>query len=180
MTKNYYLLVLTLLTSLVITSCSNNTTYADELKTEQSLIKNYIKREHINVLSKMPATWAPNNNDYVLTESGLYFHLDSVGDPTVAVEAGNTVIPRYIQYTLGEPADTIRKRTTFEFPYPTTFVYGDNSNLDISCTAFQEAVSYMKNNNSYAKLIVHSKIGFKENWTPATPIAYELKIQIRK
>jgi hypothetical protein len=178
MTKNYYLLVLTLLTSIVITSCSNNTTYADELKTEQSLIKNYINRENIKVISKIPTTWGPN--DYVLTESGLYFHLDSVGDPTVVVEAGNTVIPRYIQYTLGEPADTIKKRTTFEFPYPTTFVYGDNSNLDISCTAFQEAVSYMKNNNSYAKLIVHSKIGFKENWTPATPIAYELKIQIRK
>lgn len=177
MTKNYYLLVLTLLTSLVITSCSNNTTYADELKTEQSLIKNYIKREHINVLSKMPTTWGPN--DYVLTESGLYFHLDSIGDTTVSVEAGNTVIPRYIQYTLGEPADTIRKWSTIDFPYPETFVYGDATGT-YSCTAFQEAVSYMKNNESYAKLIVHSKIGFKANWTPATPIAYELKIRIRK
>lgn len=178
MTKNYYLLVLTLLTSLVITSCSNNTTYADELKTEQSLIKNYIKREHINVMSKMPTTWGPN--DYVLTESGLYFHLDSIGDTAVTVEAGNTISPRYIQYTLGEPADTIRKWTTVEFPYPDTFVYGDNANTTTSCTAFQEAVSYMKNNDSEAKLIVHSKIGFEANWSPATPIAYRLKIRIRK
>ncbi len=179
MTKNYYLLVLTLLTSLVITSCSNNTTYADELKTEQSLIKNYIKRKHINVLSKMPVTWGPN--DYVLTESGLYFHLDSVGEITTGdIQAGNTVIPRYIQYTLGEPADTIRKWTTVDYPYPEIFAYGDNSNLDISCTAFQEAVSYMKRNESYAKLIVHSKIGFRTNWSPATPMAYVLKIRIRK
>jgi len=150
------------------------------LKTEQSLIKNYIKRENIKVLSKMPTTWGPN--DYVLTESGLYFHLDSVGEKITGdtLEAGNTVIPRYIQYTLGEPADTIRKWTTIDFPYPTTFVYGDNSDLNISCTAFQEAVSYMKRSESYAKIIVHSKIGFKENWTPATPIAYELKIRIRK
>jgi hypothetical protein len=179
MTKNYYLLVLTLLTSLVITSCSNNTTYADELKTEQSLIKNYIKREHINVLSKMPTTWGPN--DYVLTESGLYFHLDSVGEKITGdtLEAGNTVIPRYIQYTLGEPADTIRKWSTVDFPYPETFVYGDATGT-YSCTAFQEAVSYMKRSESYAKIIVHSKIGFKANWTPATPIAYELKIRIRK
>ena len=177
MTKNYYLLVLTLLTSLAITSCSDSTTYADELKTEQSLIKNYIKREHINVLSKMPTTWGPN--DYVLTESGLYFHLDSIGDTAVSVETGNTVIPRYIQYTLGEPADTIRKWSSIEFPYPETFVYGDATGT-FSCTAFQEAVSYMKNNESYAKLIVHSKIGFETNWTPATPIAYELKILIRK
>lgn len=178
MTKNYYLLVLTLLTSLVITSCSNNTTYADELKTEQSLIKNYIKREHINVMSKMPTTWGPN--DYVLTESGLYFHLDSIGDTAVTVEAGNTVAPRYIQYTLGEPADTIRKWSTVDFPFPDKFVYGDNTNTTTSCTAFQEAVSYMKNNDSEAKLIVHSKIGFEINWSPATPIAYELKIRIRK
>lgn len=178
MTKNYYLLVLTLLTSLVISSCSNNTTYADELKTEQSLIKNYIKREHINVMSKMPTTWGPN--DYVLTESGLYFHLDSIGDPEVTLEAGNTVIPRYIQYTLGETADTIRKWTTIDFPHPDTFVYGDNTNTTTSCTAFQEAVSYMKNNDSEAKLIVHSKIGFETNWSPATPIAYRLKIRIRK
>jgi hypothetical protein len=180
MTKNYYLLVLTLLTSLVITSCSNNTTYADELKTEQSLIKNYIKREHINVLSKMPATWGPN--DYVLTQSGLYFHLDSVGEKITGdtLVAGNTVIPRYIQYTLGEPADTIRKWSTVDFPYPDTFVYGDNSNTTTSCTAFQEAVSYMKRSESYAKIIVHSKIGFTTNWSPATPIAYELKIRIRK
>ncbi|MBV5281444.1 MAG: DUF4827 family protein [Paludibacter sp.] len=177
MTKNYYLLVLTLLTSLVITSCSDNTTYADELKTEQSLIKNYIKRNGIKVISKMPTTWGPN--DYVLTESGLYFHLDSIGDTAVTVEAGNTISPRYIQYTLGEPTDSIRKWTTVDFPFPETFVYGDATGT-YSCTAFQEAVSYMKNNDSEAKIIVHSKIGFEANWSPATPIAYRLKIRIRK
>lgn len=178
MKRIYYVIALTLIGILSFTSCSNRTTYADELKAEKNLIKDYIKRNDIRVLSSFPkddASWGAN--DYVLTSTGLYFHLENQGD-TVTLQTGNLVIPRYIQHTLGIPSDTIRNWSTIDSPIPDkNFIYGDASQ---SCAAFQEAAGYMKHNESVAKIIVHSKIGFRENWTPATPIAYLIKIKIQK
>lgn len=177
MKRIYYVIALTFIGILSFTSCSDKTTYADELKAEKNLIKDYIKRNNIKVLSSFPKddVWGPN--DYVLTSTGLYYHLESKGD-TVTLQTGNLVIPRYIQHTLGIPADTIKNWSTIDSADPDrNFIYGDASQ---SCPAFQETVGYMKNNESVAKIIVHSKIGFEENWTPATPIAYLIKIKIKR
>jgi hypothetical protein len=38
----------------------------------------------------------------------------------------------------------------------------------------------MKHNDTEAIIIVHSKINFKEFWTPATPVAYIIKIKFQK
>jgi len=173
-----YLISLTLLTSLIISSCSDTTTYAELLKTEKVVIADFIKRNNIKVLKDLPDSnevWG--EKDYWLTPSGLYFHLVSAGTDTVTIVIANTVVPRYKQYSLTIPSDTISNWSTVDFPYPTTFVYGDQTQ---SCVAFHEAASLMKHNESEAKLIVPSKIGFEENMLTVTPLGYDLRIKIQR
>lgn len=173
-----YLIILTFCSSLLLTSC-NDTTYANELKAEQTLITDFIKRQNIKVLSSFPtdsAGWGKNN--YVLTSSGLYFHLSNPGEGTDTLERNNLIVPRYIEYTLTQTPDSASHLSTLDDGgYTMDFYYGNYAQM---CTAFHEAAMYMKRNNSEAKIIVHSKIGFKDKWSPATPMGYDLKIKIKK
>lgn len=175
MKRILFLVSLTLIALLSITSC-NDTTYAQELKAEQQLITDYIKQNNIEVLTTFPADSIFGTNQYVKTESGLYFNLSKKGTGDAILELSNTVVPRYKEYKLTLGADTISKWSTIDYEYSTDFIFGNGS----ACPAFQEAASYMKRNDSEAKIIVHSKIGFQENWTPATPVGYIIKIRIQK
>lgn len=164
---------------LFFTSCSDRKTYAELLKDEKKIIEDYIKRNNILVVTTFPADddW---DNKYVKTSSGLYFHLVNPGDTSAnadTVAQNDLVIVRYIQYTLTVPADTISKWNTIDYPYPFTFNYLDYNQ---ACIAFHEAVSYMKRNDSEAKIIVPSKIGFSEYMNSVTPLGYDLKIRIQK
>lgn len=166
-----------LLAIVLISSC-NDTTYAKELKLEKLLIEEFVKRHNIKVIDVLPpdsTVWG--ENDYYLTEDGLYFHLEKLGVGTDTLVINDKVVPRFRQYTLKVVADTINNWTTIDFPRPTDFIFGD---LSQSCQAFHDAASMMKRNESEAKIIVPSKIGFKDNWTPATPMGYDLKIKIQK
>jgi hypothetical protein len=178
-----YLIILAFIASIAFSSC-NDTSYANELKQEKILIAEYIKRNNINVLSSFPADKKWGEKDYVLTSSGLYFHLVDSGDIVVGdtvkptLKANDIIVPRYKEYNLYAVADTLTSNwSTLDYPYPNTFKFGD---MTQSCTAFHEAASYMIRNNSRAKLIVKSKIGFQKYWTPATPLAYDLKIKVQK
>jgi hypothetical protein len=101
-------------------------------------------------------------------------------DKKDVVALKNTIVPRYLQYTLGIPSDTISNLSTIDFPYPTTFVYGDLTNTTGACAGFQEAVSYLKRNYTECKIIVPSKIGFNANMMSVTPMGYDLRIQFLK
>ena len=186
-----YLLIIVFCSSIILSSC-NDTTYAKELQNEQTLIDNFINRSNINVLSSFPANNVWGENDYVLTKSGLYFHLVSPGAGTDTLTLSNTVTPRYIQYTLDENPEIISDWTTVDLANPVPFVYGENMKV---CAAFHEAASYMKRNDSRAIIIVPSKIGFfnyysglignKSDGTfdylsTVTPLKYDFKIKFQK
>lgn len=173
-----YLFFLAFLALLTSTSCSNTKTYSQLLDDEQTLITSFVKRNNINVLTSFPADkkWGPN--DYVKTGSGLYFHLVDSGNTSVKGDTlilKNTVVPRYKKYTLNAVSDTISDWSTIDYPYPSDFVYGD---LTQSCKAFQEAASYLMRNESEAKIIVPSTIGFNADMMSVTPYGYDLKIKI--
>lgn len=175
--KQFLILIsIAVLIAVTISSCSD-TTYAQELKQEQTLIKDYIKRNNIHVISKLPADNAWGENDYYLSSTGLYFHLSNPGVGTDTLELMNTVIPLYFQISLTENPDTTSNWSTVDNPYPPSFIYGNSSE---SSSAFQEAASYMKKNESEARLIVPSKINFETFWKPATPTSYILRIKIQK
>jgi hypothetical protein len=175
-----FLFLLAFITSILISSCSDTVTYAEQLKTEKAAIAAYLKRENIHVISKVPSNKIWGEHDYLLTTDGLYFHLVDSGD----VESGDTietsdlVVPRYKEFKLTAGSDTLSNWSTIDYPYPSSFTY---QNTAQSCTGFHEAAYYMKRNNSRAKLIIPSKIGFySTDLTSATPYGYDLKIQIQK
>jgi len=177
-----YLFFLAFLTSLLATSCSNTKTYAELLKEEKNLIDAYVKRNNIEVVSTFPANTAWNNNGrdvYVLTKSGLYFHMVNAGNliSNDTLMLKNIVVPRYKEYTLGVVADTISNWSTIDYAEPSSFTYGD---LTLSCKAFHEAASYMKRNDTQAKIIVPSSIGFNADLLTVTPKAFEIKIKFQR
>jgi hypothetical protein len=169
-----------LLFSVQISSCIDDNNYAVQQKAEKTAIADYIKRNSITVVSKLPDSnknW--DENTYYLAENGLYFHLESVGDTTgLVLEKNDLVVCRYIQYTLSIPSDTISKWTPNESPVPISFL--NDGNYSALGEAFHQAASYMKYSEAIAKIIVPSKIGFPENKDAVIPYGYVLKIRIQK
>ncbi|MFZ4726444.1 MAG: DUF4827 family protein [Paludibacter sp.] len=174
-----YLFFLSIVITILFGSCNDTQTYAELLKSEKALIADYITRNNINVLSEFPKDSIFAKNEFVLTQSGLYFQLvkRGVSPDSLNLELSNKVIPRYIQYTLSASPDSISNWSTIDFPYPSTFIYGNSSE---GCVAFQEAAGYMKRNEAEAQIIVPSKIGFNENMLTVTPLRYYMKIKIQK
>jgi len=181
-----FLFLIAIATVMLISSCSDSTTYAQQLKVEKDKIAAYIALYQITVVSQFPADkkWNKDGKDiYVLTESGLYFHLVDSGEvsvkDSVVVQVGDQVTPRYKEYTMDDPSVLYTSNwSTQDYTHPESFNFGSAAT---KYTGFQEAVAYMKRNNSEARIIVPSKIGFYySDLTAATPYYYWLKIKIQK
>lgn len=181
MNKIFPVIISVFISAVLLVSCDDRTTYAEDLKAERLLIADYIKRNNIQVVSEFPAgndAWPENL--FVKTTSGLYFHLAHPGDTTSTdtLETYDLVSVRYLQYTLTQNPDTIFSWNTIDSPYATTFNYQDLNGLNNK--AWHEALSYMKRNESQAKIIVTSKLGLESNMQSVTPYGYDLKLQFRK
>jgi len=180
MNKFFPIIISIFVSAIFLISCDDRTTYAEQLKAERLLIEDYIKRNNIQVVSEFPESkTAWPKNLFVKTTSGLYFHLSDPGDitSTDTLETYDLVSVRYLQYTLTTKPDTVFSWNTIDSPYPTTFNYQDYTKAN---NAWHEALSYMKRNESQAKIIVPSKLGFQSNMQSVTPYGYDLKIQFRK
>jgi hypothetical protein len=166
-------------------SCTDTQTYAELLKSEKTLIADYLTLNGYTIidintnLSNIPSDNVKTDPKvfYHNLSSDLYYRLEKPGVGTDSLELSNKVIPRYIQYTLSATPDTISNWSTIDFQYPKTFIYGKSTD---GCVAFQEAAGYMKRNEAEAQIIVPSKIGFNENMLTVTPLRYYLKIKIQK
>lgn len=175
-------LLIILLFSAILISCnsSDDPTYAQQLKDEKELIADYIKRNNIKVVTDKPTSFPWGENVYYLTSTGMYIHLMSEGDITNTADTlvkNDLVIPRFYQYTLNTKSDTISNWNTIDYPFPTTFNYLDYSQV---CVGWHEAVGYMKRNNSRAKFILNSKLGFTPTGNEVIPYEYEMIIKIQK
>ncbi len=180
MNKIFPIIINIFISALLLSSCDDRTTYAEQLKAERLLIEDYIKRNNIKVVSEFPKgkkAWPANV--YVKTTSGLYFHLANPGDTLTSdtLENYDLVSVRYLQYTLNINPDTVFSWNTIDAPYPITFNFQDYTKANAS---WHEALSYMKRNESVAKIITPSKLGFQSNMQSVIPYGYDLKIQFRK
>ncbi len=182
MNKLINISVLLLMVSLLNVSCEdeeNSRNYSKELKAEYKLIDEFIERQNIKVLEDFPADSVFQANEYVLTESGLYFQLISKGTGTDTAEAGDYVNIRYSKYSITEYPDTMRSDNINDLQYPTSFQF---ENTAQGCLGWHEAVRYMKRTGSKAKIINPSKLGFASDRSPVlVPYGYDISsIQIRK
>lgn len=181
MIKQFRIIAFVLFALVTAIACKDEgMTYAEELKAEKELIDDFLSRQNIQVVTTMPTDFPWDENVYYKSKTGLYFRLINQGDVASedSLESGDLVVPRYIQYTLVENnPDTITKLNTIDAPYPESFIYLNTSH---ACMGWHEAAGYMKKNNAEAKIIVYSKLGFKQYTDPATPIGYDIKIKIQK
>ncbi|OJV38771.1 MAG: hypothetical protein BGO29_14100 [Bacteroidales bacterium 36-12] len=175
-----FLLVLFSFSLILLVACNDdNVTYAEELKAEQDIIKDFLKRNQIKVVNTLPEGFPWPDNVYYKSKTGLYFRLTDKGDHLISdsIVAGDEVVTRFLQYTLTAKADTVSSESSIDFPEPYEFKYLD---LSQACQGWHEAVGYMGFNNSKGKLIIPSKISFSSFNRPATPIGYDMEIRIKK
>lgn len=125
MSKGLLFLCLLLLSATVFTACSDDETYADQVKRERSAISAYIASSGVNVISEetfrnQNYTTDVSKNQFVLFESsGLYMQIvrKGTGKPiasgesagilcrytelnllTDTIQANNTILPYYYRY----------------------------------------------------------------------------------
>lgn len=172
------ILVFLSLSLFIFNSCVSETeTYEVKLNAEKKLISDYISRNNIVVTETQPADGAWGDNIYYKTPTGLYIHIVDHGDVGDTVVSGANVLARFYKVTLSLPSDTVsRYWEPAVYPYPYEFRYMISDSY--TSMAMQEAVGYMKNHNSVAKLIVPSKLGTSIDIEAVVPYFYDLKIKI--
>lgn len=175
MIKKSYIFLLFLV---VCVSCSNSSSYSDQLKAEEKLIASFIARQGLVIVEDEPQEWGEKVYWKVPDYDNFYFHLVSPGDTSFAVETGDNVNLRFIRYTLEAYADTMRVWNTDDNPNPVRFQYWKND--ENACTGWQVAVKYMKYHQAQCKIICPSKLGFRTENRSVTPYGYDIKIQINK
>lgn len=181
----HYCFATLILLSLVVSSCSDTVTYASQVAAENSLVSDYLSRNKINAISTLPtdtAYWSKNKNDYFHSASGLYFHLIKGGSGATGdtIRIRDLVISRYEAYSLTAiPDTTVSNLSTTAFPNPPSFIFGSGVYTGL-CVAFNEAASYMKRNDSEARIIVPSKIGFAADAQAIKPMSYLIRIKFQR
>jgi hypothetical protein len=168
--------------SVSMTSCGDAQTYARELERERALIDDFISRQNITVVNRMPTEeeFLADTTLFFRSSSGLFFRLD---EPTNR-PLSDTIVPgdrlliyaRWIEYTLTTRPDTMDFRSMPNFPHGFTF---SNVPPSTAPAAFLEAVRYMRGSGARARLIVPHRIG----WNPlgaAIPFGYDLEIRFRR
>ena len=165
--------------ALTMVGCKSNT-YSSLRKKEKKLIKNYISRKGLNILTTEPAEdYVWGEKDYYKVEGydDLYFHLRYRGDSGEVI-ANDLIVTRYKKFELTEGADTLSYWTTLDQAHPYEFQYGNLS----SCEAqgWHMAVKLMKNTNSECEVIVPSKLGFDAEQMSVTPYVYIMHIKVKQ
>lgn len=184
----YFKIILMVVVVAVMGSCTSKTSYANQRKEEKTTIKNYLNRCGIKVINSLPEDSVSfGENEYYESTSGLYYHLDKpgergqIGADTIAV--GDRVVLRYKKWGLTSNSDTTSYWTTNDLAYPIEFTYSYYASYSSTtcCTAWLEAILYMRYNGAEATIIVPADLGFADDQSPTlTPYAYKLKLQFQK
>jgi hypothetical protein len=169
-------LILVGIVLLVAFGCNSNI-YSEQLKKERRLIESYIARHGLIIVDTLPADDQWEENIYYRVPEGdnCYFHMVELGDTTFPeIEEKDKVLLRFKRYTLDEYPDTLSNWGTMDSADPIKLEYMVND-PETSCTGWQVALKYMKYPYSQCKIIVPSKMGFREENSTVTPYGYELK-----
>lgn len=166
-----------LVSSLVLSACSDNDNYEKLLEKEKTAISNYIKDNGISTIHSIPEGNAFGENEYFKTSDEMYIHISDIGDTNR--EIGNRIRVAYsykkTNLLTGEMAED-----TNMYGYKPEFIVGvANSTAFYANSAIREAVNIMKYHNSSAVVIVPSKLGDETDTDAVIPCLYELKIWVQ-
>lgn len=156
---------------ITMVACENSSNYSQQLKAEERLIKSWLERNGIKLLDEFPVDTIFAADEMFYFEDGIYFQLIEKGEGDT-LRFGDKLILRYKQSTLDLYPMVEDFWTTQDRPYPNEITYGSLSN---SCEGWQKAFELMKRSESYARVIVPSKLGRDDS--EVVPYVYEMKIR---
>ncbi len=162
---------------IIFSGCNDRVSYSELQDREKDKIRDYLDRNDIEVVKVMPKEAEWKENIYYKSESGLYFHLVSVGDATMQIKNNSIVSVRFILTKIDEKNTLlIRHWDPQDFLIPeeikiTDLSYNPNFGIGI-----QEALKYMKNYKSEAIVILESALNTNHYKNTVTPVKYRLKI----
>lgn len=169
----------------LLASCNNSNTYSKQLDAEKKLIKDYIERNQLNILTKWPEkgyVWGEKDYLQVPGYDYFYFHLVDSGTVTAdTIGKQDEIVFRFRKYTLTQYADTINYWSTLDGSDPASFSLENYSVSDwtgtCACIGVAKALQYMKYKDSESKIICPSKLGITNDGNSVTPYGYDLKIK---
>ncbi len=170
---------------LAFASCTDTTTYSRQLDAEKQLIKEYINRNELNILTAWPdSSYVWNEKDYlqVPDEDYFYYHLVDAGDTeSDTISYTDDVIFRFRKYSLNVYADTISYWSTMDGAEPVSFSVSSYASSEwtsiCACSGVAKALKFMNHKNAEAKIICPSKMGIADDENSVTPYCYDLKIK---
>lgn len=131
-------------------SCKKGNTYADHVEAEDDAIDEYVEKNNISIVGKMPegdSEWMDGDQKvYYLYGSGradgLYYHQVSLGDGDVKPQENWTAYVRYQGYTLS--GELVYDCTASVSPDPLSFIVLSNATGASYGVGFQQAVKNLR------------------------------------
>lgn len=177
--KKFLVFAISFLTTIMcFTSCEDDSSYANLLSKEKTLISNYVKRNNLQVTETLPADTAWGDNLYYKNSDGLYIHIIKSADRDSGivnkdtVKINHLVIYRYQKWTIDEDSSLVA--SSFESSTPNEWAYGVTSDSNYFI-ALYEALTMMRYNGTAAIVIVPSKLGTSDDVDDVIPYRYVFK-----
>lgn len=176
--------VLPVLCSLFIflISCKDEETYAEQLANEKKEIADYISWKGIKVVKTLPQGDSWPEDEYYLTDNGLYINVEKIGDnPDSVLAVNKEICIRFTEKDLSVNNDTITYTNIGNNAEPVTIYYNNVQNTSYGdCSAWHEALSYV-GDNSIVHMIVPSKLGWSTYYNNTlTPRYYYIRYTYAK
>ena len=156
--------------SLAFSSCGNGD-YEKLLDAESAQINAYINRNGIKVISSYPADSVWQDGGYYKTKSGIYIHVDDLGDTSDTIVPNMNIQASYLKKTLDVDPEVVADYTKD----PHEIVYGASSDAS---TGMLEAIGIMRCHGAKATFILPSRIANSVDMNAVTPYLYEMTIKL--
>lgn len=164
---------------MISSSCSDSKTYAELLEAEQNAINKYLSNQQ--VIKTIPSDTifiTGENAPYYLIEDGVYMQVIKPGDQKDKIKKGELVYFRYVRTNLlrwaagseseGDAVGNMDSGSSWM-----SFKYGSSSTPTYGL-GIEDPLIYV-GRNAEVKLIIPSKVGFKEEINSVTPFLYRIK-----
>ncbi len=124
MKKIHWLILSIIAISITFASCDKQKSYADRLRDEIKIIDNFIAKNGIIVLDKIPQdTIFKTNEFYKDPATGVYIQIIDKGNSSVKAELGEEIYIRYDGYKIISSENDSVTHSSMQATSPSTLIY---------------------------------------------------------
>lgn len=148
---------------ILLPACSKSKSAQEMLREEQKAVERFVEREGIKTLSKYPSDGVFKENEYYLTNSGLYINVVDSGNGNRATLYKDCIVVRFdysydiAGYVSGDEDAKFIPDPYYQLPYE--FNYGiSNAYSHPACQGWAEPLEHVSE-GAIVNLIIPSKVG---------------------